>query len=294
MNSFGKAIIIFFIGSLLISCNKSIYVDNNFSEKRIELNGAVSFEFGMPGVIAVNDSEYMKFMLDTGSTHSFVFKSFFLNSFETLEEFEERNSIDLDYSRNEYTFRNYNLKILNEIYNDDFVLLPKDHAHNYWGILGIEFFSKYKIVTIDYINKKIILNDNILRALPIKMTKDDMGHLNIPVKLNGKTIDTILDTGFGYFDNIKCIIQPKPALQDDATNVISENNIVELGGIKYKEIYAAYVSSDDLFLPPKVSGKDADKDEIENIVNNHSIIGGAFFDNHIIQFDMENMEFRIL
>ncbi len=153
------------------------------------------------------------------------------------------------------------------------------------GILGFNFFEDYSNITIDYNKKQILLDAKKLNVENLKLQRDEHFYYT-DFNFDSVMETSIIDTGLNS--------QSIPAVKLSETNClydrfahlegkhIGEN--FSLGNIIYDTVYFAdYDSSVVDFSHPASS----------SIISQFNILSNGCFVNHIIQFDFEDMVFRI-
>lgn len=259
------------------------------------------------------------FMFDTGSTCNVLFKSgyekvkqgFDFNIEEKLlEQVKDKNPVILDSVARDYVKSYIEVNGLTiecaHFFNEkirfaakEFIYRPQVYkdfdGSQFDGIIGIDFFSDLDNVTINYITKNIIINNNEKINNSIRMEKLEHTKLyKIEVLINGIEQDAIIDTGSMLFfirpeyKKTKTYTEQELLDTSDINNPvykIEESQIeVSLRIGKYSENVIGY-----FFDEEKVRSTEAGKSFVKKI----NIIGNQIFQNHVIQLDFEKMEFRI-
>lgn len=166
------------------------------------------------------------------------------------------------------------------------------------GIVGLNYLRKMcsKNVTFDYINKKILLDNDIISTNSTTLIPDPIikGQFLIEFYVNGVLELGEIDTGCNYFAYRKNILGEKMS-DEERQSFLNFNNIetemntqqifreIEIAGILYTNIEG--LSSLDKNVQASNWGR-----RCFQTING---LGSPFLENHIIQMDFENMEFRI-
>lgn len=166
------------------------------------------------------------------------------------------------------------------------------------GIVGINFLKKKcnKNFSIDYINKCIILDDEIISENTTPLLPDTVlkGSFLIDFFIDGIKEQGLIDTGCNYFayrkDILKEWISDKERREYINFNPIEEIkdterifSVINIAGVEYSNVQG--LSS----LDRNVVGSNWAKRNFQTING----LGSPFFIGHKIQMDFENMEFRI-
>lgn len=166
------------------------------------------------------------------------------------------------------------------------------------GSIGLSFFNQYKVITIDFIKRKIILDGEILDAIPIEMKEVDvLGNLfyEIPIVINGKNDFAIIDTGTQgngvlrlNYGNEKQIIDDEKYLVPVDKSILTNKTYINIEKLQVGN----QVFENIKFIDSKTK-KIKIPDLVRNVALYNNTLGIDFFKNKIIQFDMENKLFRM-
>ncbi len=168
------------------------------------------------------------------------------------------------------------------------------------GILGMNFLSNFKNLTIDYPNKIIYLNSkkcNIKNKVPIAKNddieklgiQDNLLYLNLQIE-NVYHIFTLDTGGLAEFILISPqsdseLNEAKINANDDVSNPTYFYKSIRIGNKMFENIRTCYTSFPGLITVLQDNGKWE-----ENKIN---CLGQELFKKHIIQFDFENNTFGI-
>lgn len=165
------------------------------------------------------------------------------------------------------------------------------------GIVGMDFFHPAKNLTIDYINKQIIIDGEEIIGTAIPMEREEIGLYSIQIYINDIKQTALLDTGADKvvlrnnynIDNSELtskekfeFIYKRNDCRDIKPTVGYKDVFIQIGDISRK--LRAY-SSGNVFAKADVYAK--------RCTYVYNLLGYDFFSENVIQFDFENKIFRI-
>lgn len=293
----------------------------------------IQYETEFPSMDLQIGSKKFRFLLDTGSAKSLIYfnvikeleidKTDFFNDFMEFKIADESVDDVIDQIKKmNRTFAvadNSVLKRMPAIYFDFDNLrinnTPVETVRFYFyrntdkyitsaldvdGILGMNFLSNFKNLTIDYPNKIIYLNSkkcNIKNKVPIEKNddieklgiQDNLLYLNLQIENVYHTFT--IDTG-GLAEFI--LISPENDSEMQESEINANDDIFhptyfyksfKIGNKDFKNIQTCYSS-----FPGVITIFQNNERWTENKIN---CLGQSFFKDHIIQFDFENNTFGI-
>lgn len=231
----------------------------------------------------------LRFGADTGADINTFYNNTELKVFgsqENIEKLIAKSGITVDFEKGEtVNFGILNIKCANIIFPD---LLIKQTSKGdktiLDGVLGYNAFKDYGIVIFDFRKKKIVLGEkkvhkNVL-PLKIKNFKTAVSNSNllmIPVEIDGKMNDVILDTGFSSLG--------EPMILTSPATKMPKSFSVKIGSVLYKNVKLD-TTMDGFYC-------NLTSENAENFFKDILLMGNAFFQNHRIQLDFENMTFAM-
>ncbi len=237
----------------------------------------------------------MKFAIDTGCYISTFYNNALKKLFYTEKEFdtfinnfceqEKVNRDDLEKSVAMYISipkircGTYEFKKI-RFENTSFV------SENFDGLLGYEVFKNFGVMVLDFRKNVLILGKRIVNmqnSVPIQIKKVEFGSLktyflSIPVEIDGRTCDVILDTGYSS--------KGKPSVLTAASIDFPDEVCVKIGSFLYENV-SRNKWTDGTFANTNM------QEIAECLFQEIFILGNAFFQNHRIQLDFENMTFAM-
>ena len=164
--------------------------------------------------------------------------------------------------------------------------IQKETNDTLHGILGEEFFKKFKNVVFDYQQKKVLFNaENISETgMPIYWTGQIQSLPTIEFSINGVLQKGLIDTGsdgFSVYDGIESLVPELKKTESDEFIIPS----LEIGAIPYNDKKANIHFNKHMIVNEK-SRKRLQKEKL-------CCLGYPFFKDHVIQLDFEHNEFRI-
>ena len=165
------------------------------------------------------------------------------------------------------------------------------------GIVGMDFFHPAKNLTIDYINKQIIIDGEEIIGTAIPMEREEIGLYSIQIYINDIKQTALLDTGADKvvlrnnydIDNSELtskekfdFIYKRNDCRDIKPKVGYKDVFIQVGDINRK--LRAY-SSGNVFAKADVYAKRS--------TYVYNLLGYDFFSENVIQFDFENKIFII-
>lgn len=168
------------------------------------------------------------------------------------------------------------------------------------GILGQAFLKENKIVTLDFINNVMILNNEKIQKNIIKMEWNDFSHLVISFNYKDYVESAIIDTGNYSFTPRYNLGKNRAKYNIDPSNITSQTfirnfkekrvfpiihtyNDISIGEEEFNNIRGVYAN---VFF----SGYDKN---VRILLLDNSSIGCALLNNHILQLDYEHMEMSL-
>ncbi len=284
-----KIVILLVIQILFFSCKD--YTFNNTFE--------VSFEQthnNMPCVeVQIKNQKYV-FGIDTGSYEPIIlFSPGIEKYFGSYEQYNNQKRKNAKKKGGKYIFTIPELKIQNIPFKKIPVTCYELKSGELDGIIGLSFFYKFKNFALDYINRKVIINNKLLETDSICSFKISREYkIVIPIRLNKNTQYAIIDTGLDSNEYRYILINGK--IRANKLFKINESKYgdayiydieLEIGNVIKEQIWA--IKSSEI----KNSSEFIFGESAKNFTRDKNIIGNAVFADHIIQIDFENMEFRI-
>lgn len=283
---------------LFLSCH------NTKKYKKYEIPFQQSFKDGVPLVEAEINNQKFTFAIDTGSEESILLLSGIEKMFGTFEKYEnKKRKLLKNYEENE-NYKSNLVITIPSIKMKDFVLkntlvkcyeLNASGNENFDGIIGLPKLHELNNIIIDYKNKKIFFDGEILTTDNILGVKFNSEYkLLLPVRLNYNEQYAIFDTGLST-DNYKYILinnkmNAKPLFKINEA-VYGDANVydvdLKIGNVINEKVWG--IRSCEI----KDSNSFTFGNKVLNYVGDKNIIGNAVFADHIIQIDFGNMEFRI-
>lgn len=165
-------------------------------------------------------------------------------------------------------------------------------------MINIAFFEQHKIITINFIERKIILDGKILDTQPISMKKINiLGNMfyEIPVIINGKNDFAIIDTGTQGIGVLRLDYENEKQIVDDEKylQTVDESTLTEQLYINIEKIQIGEQVYENQKLINSATKKIKIPDLVRNVILYNNTLGIDFFKDKIIQFDLENNLFRI-
>lgn len=168
------------------------------------------------------------------------------------------------------------------------------------GILGQDFLKENKIVTLNFIDNTLKLNDEKITSNTIKMEWNDFSHLVIKFVYMNNIENAIIDTGNYTFTPRNNLGKKSPLYNISSSDIKSQNfvknykekkvlpiihtyNGITIGNLQYNNIKGLYANI--LF-----SGYDKN---VRLELLDTSSLGCSFFKGYILQLDYENMEMSL-
>ncbi len=165
------------------------------------------------------------------------------------------------------------------------ILATSDNHERLDGLLGYEAFKDLGVILFDFKKNVLIfgkrkVNKNIL---PMKKENFFVGSTetilySIPIEIDGKIYDCIIDTGFSSKGDLFILT----ASSINLPNTFS----VKIGSVLFENVEQAKVAKAKFFSKRTT-------DNAEELFKTRFILGNAFFQNHRIQLDFENMTFAM-
>jgi hypothetical protein len=242
-----KKIVLVTLTFFSLYCCKSVGMNVNLSE-------ITDFQLvkGEPVVTVKINNKKLKLYIDTGANLvQIALKPNVIKDLGLTESIEESKSMDIEghvYNEKKYIVSEMNFHI--HKFTNIIVKEEKRDFFAYDGIIGNELLSKY-VLFLDYKEKKIgLLNQDEKQKIigmnewmVIKYTNSKAGLL-LPIKINGKLLNFIFDTGAAVIDNensyglmrkSSVVKQSLFEITKENMNVVSLKNI-EIAGNKFEEM----------------------------------------------------------
>ena len=232
--------------------------------------------------------EKVRFGIDTGNPCTFLYKSgveYIFNSVEDYYNYGKENGFDIENSDTAFCLYNVNLNFGTYSFEADFRCYEKEENEKYDGIIGKEFMQKAQRITLDFKNNVLVINGKKIKknVLPmsVKAFSDEIAngeYLCIPAEIDGKIYDVIVDTGACSHGVNAIVVSGKFDFGEEV--------FVKIGNEVYDGVKVALLGNCDF------DDKNLET-HYDSFFANTIIIGNAFFKNHRIQLDFENMEFAM-
>ena len=147
------------------------------------------------------------------------------------------------------------------------------------GLLGYTDLEKFGVVVFDFRKKKLVLGEDKVKKNRVLLSKDEYeDHLYIPIKIDGEEYLALLDTGFKSDGELCLSVNENAGFPDYVT--------VQIGNTVYEDVWCDW-HSDGIYSDLKITENPND------VLGDTIILGNAFFKNHRIQLDFENMTFAM-
>ncbi len=314
--------------TFLVSCSSNYFMKTNECDissesepKNVLLKKYYSFNYAtkksMIPVISIKvNNAFLTFECDTGAATSFIHKSGMKKIVDDFQEWEndsikifldelmmknpnkdytfsEAKKMYLDMARKGMSYTKYPVIF---IQNDKSYRINLNYSNiktKYDGVLGLDFFLQLNSIVFDYKEKEVYFNTDIIsnEGSPIILIDEPIGKsLYIDCVINNEIERCLLDTGLNC-----CIIRQdfQKNKNESYESMASGNNkdiymnIIEslkIASLEYNNIIFYYAVSRNFLC----------SDKVRNYYKEHSGLGFPVFENHIVQFDFENMRFYIL
>ena len=230
----------------------------------------------------------LKFGIDTGAPQTLLVKLGLEHLFGSIEDYYNwcrENNYELSDTAPVIMLGNINLYFGKYLLNPQFECRENDVFDDFAGIIGWDVLKKIGLVMIDFKKNRIIAGGKKIKKnlLPLKTKSFDDGlgggeYLFIPVEIDGKSYDVMIDTG-------ACTKGIPAIILCNASN-FCDNVTVKIGSEKYNDVTVTYMKDGELNDKKLAT-------HYESFFGNTIIIGNAFFQNHRIQLDFENMQFAM-
>ena len=231
--------------------------------------------------------EKLKFGIDTGAPQTILVKVGIEHLFGSVEQYYDwcsENNFEISETAPTVMIGNLHLNFGNYLICPQFECRENEIFDSYAGIIGSDFLRSCKFVTIDFKKNTFVVGGKKIKKnmLPFKTVlynaERPCEYLFIPIEINGKIYDAMLDTG-ARSQGIPAIAYSKNYGFQDYVNV-------KMGKHFFKDVVAMELSEIE-FGDAKLA------QNYENFFDNVIILSNAFFKNHRIQLDFENMTFAM-
>ncbi len=237
----------------------------------------------------------LEFELDTGGGENILSQKGMkklLHSFKPNSTTTYKIKIDSLKTINNFPFKDRTFSFRKDEFVEGISKLKKD------GMINIAFFEQHKIITINFIERKIILDGKILDTQPISMKKINiLGNMfyEIPVIINGKNDFAIIDTGTQGIGVLRLDYENEKQIVDDEKylQTVDESTLTEQLYINIEKIQIGEQVYENQKLINSATKKIKIPDLVRNVILYNNTLGIDFFKDKIIQFDLENNLFRI-
>ncbi|NLK46831.1 MAG: hypothetical protein GX297_09315 [Treponema sp.] len=151
------------------------------------------------------------------------------------------------------------------------------------GYLGLDYLSRFGVVSFDYINNEIILHDerSLENGLPLYVKQCcHLSHLFCDFSVNGRTYRGCIDTG-----SDSCLFT-KEVFTDNGFGADSHNYTVEeilFGNQRYENVYS--LQTDNPVVKVNAIAY--------NFMLENNILGAPLFVQHILSIDFNKMQFEV-
>ena len=224
--------------------------------------------------------------IDTGAPKTFLNKNGIEYLFGSLDDYHswcKNNNYDIENPHIFVTLQNICLDFGAYTFSPIFLCDENEESEIYDGIIGYDILKQVQSIIFDFKRNVLVIGGKKIKKnkLPLKMVSFETEKIQgdyffIPVEINGKIYDAMLDTGA----RSKGI----PAIAVMGNFDFSEEVSVKIGKVAYENVSALEdCGFDDKNLETYY------KDYFVNTI----ILGNAFFKNHRIQLDFENMTFAM-
>lgn len=237
----------------------------------------------------------LEFELDTGGGENILSQKGMKklsHSFKPNSTTTYKIKIDSLKTINNFPFKDRTFSFRKDEFVEGISKLKKD------GMINIAFFEQHKIITINFIERKIILDGKILDTQPILMKKINiLGNMfyEIPVIINGKNDFAIIDTGTQGIGVLRLDYENEKQIVDDEKylQTVDESTLTEQLYINIEKIQIGEQVYENQKLINSATKKIKIPDLVRNVILYNNTLGIDFFKDKIIQFDLENNLFRI-
>ena len=251
------------------------------------------YENRLPSVLLLFPSSNGKFEklrsgLDTGAENCVFYNNAeekIFGSKDYIKELCAKENINIDDMKaDEVLFFEVNdIRCSKFLFTELWIKQTKDKGNGLDGLLGYKAFKDYGVIVFDFRKNILTIGKRKVskNVFPMKIKRFDSFHtklLTIPVEIDGKIIDVILDTGFSS--------KGKYCLATDDWLDLQKKSCVKIGDIEYKNV--EYVAFEDVNFANKLT-----QNNTKTLFKDCIILGNAFFKNHRIQLDFENMTFAM-
>ena len=239
----------------------------------------------------------MIFGIDTGCQRSCFYDYAAKKLFASEEDFDDFISaacLQKGISKEELLYKELNLELYDVKCGK--YTFPKvwfsntaDKANGLEGVLGYEAFKDLGVVLFDFKKNLLTIGKRKIKKNVLPMKEDVFAIeflegtsktvlLSIPIEIEGKTYDSVIDTGFSS-DGIPSIL-----VWDFAD--FPETVTVKIGNIVYEKVEQVKFSDGEC-------ANQLLKDNAVFLLKEKLFLGNAFFQNKRIQLDFENMTFAM-
>ncbi len=271
-------------------------------------------------LMAFSDNEYQyNFILDTATTDNVLFQTGYSKLSKSL-------GIDIEAAVLEYVAgenpglseieikeitQNYINSggisfSLSELKNGDFCSSESSFSYNpsidssidnlkLDGMINLAFFGDAENIVIDYKQKVLIINSKKKLKYSVHLQRYDILNLyGIDIFIDDVKQQALIDTGASCFFLREQYESTSRINEDDLLVLLEQNEIFDDNEEQIKNVklqigkYKTKITA----IYPNINNYDA-TDPAKQIVRKINLLGYEVFKNHKIQFDFDNMEFRI-
>ncbi|MBP5520324.1 MAG: hypothetical protein J6X84_07085 [Treponema sp.] len=275
---------------------RSVNYNNSFAILPFTLNYTQSKCYP---IIKINNSF---FLLDTGNAITFINEKGLQDLFYDSYEFV-KNNFTSNADNNNFNFFIQSIGSWNiPSYSGEIKSIPfyfSDYQFDQFeGFIGEDAFMQFSNVIIDYKNKLIIFDGEIIKGDSIPMIIDEEGLCFIEFLCDGRKETGLIDTGADNFvlrstyfekncdfhyttkEQIEMLKNRKIQITDHKDYSFNE---IKIGKTKYKKMNGLLASDSCIKMTDEARGRTSE----------YSLLGFPFFKDKIIQLDYKNKVFRI-
>jgi hypothetical protein len=274
-------------------------------------------------LMTFSDNEYQyNFSLDTASTENVLFQTGYSKLTKTLgidivdieaavREYVTGENPDLSEAEIKEITQNYIYSggmtfSLSELKNNNFCSSEVSFSYNPTvdspiddqeldGMINLAFFCDADNIIIDYKHKLLIINSKKKLKYSVPMQKYEVLCLyGIDISIDGIQQQALIDTGASCFFLREQYESTSRINEDDLLVLLEQNEIFDDNEEQIKNVklqigkYKTKITA----IYPNINNYDA-TDSAKQIIRKINLLGYEVFKNHKIQFDFDNMEFRI-
>lgn len=239
----------------------------------------------------INTDEYvdsLKICVDTGSQSTELYKKGIEKMFDSIQTYSKFCAERGIKAGDAVTINSgIRLKSKKNVFEPEFSCYETEENDFFDGILGIDTLKACKRVTFDFKDSLFIVGGKRIKknSLPLLNKAFEpvfdiptQWRYFIPVEINGTVYEVMLDTGCCSGTTLAILIPDSADFPEKVS--------VKIGNVLYENVICAKRSAAD--FDDKRLGEVRDE-----VLGDTIILGNAFFQNHRVQLDFENMQFAM-